>query len=80
MNPTVFLNGEFVDAESARVSVWDGGWLHGAGLFETMRAYHGRIFRLDAHLDRLMASAEKLLFPIERPDQSILRRFGPRRG
>ena len=64
----VFLNGGLVEAAEAQISVWDGGWLHGAGLFETMRAAHGRIFRLDAHLERLMASAGQLLIPLERPD------------
>ena len=75
MTRTVFLNGGFADADQARISVWDGGWLHGAGLFETMRAYRGRIFRLDAHLDRLMASAAKLLFPLERPDLPLTSDF-----
>jgi len=72
---TVFLNGQFVSAEEARVSAWDGGWLHGAGLFETMRASQGRIFRLNAHLDRLAASAQKLLFPLERPDLPLTSDF-----
>jgi branched-chain amino acid aminotransferase len=67
MSNVVLLNGSFLAGADARLSVWDGGWLHGAGLFETMRAAHGRIFRLNAHLDRLMASAQKLLFPLEKP-------------
>ncbi len=64
MTSTVHLNGEFVDASSARVSVYDGGWLHGAGLFETMRAENRCVFRLESHLDRLSRSAEKLLVPV----------------
>jgi branched-chain amino acid aminotransferase len=68
MPQVVYLNGKLVPAAEAAVSVYDGGWLHGAGLFETMRAHRGRVFRLDAHLDRLMDSAARLLFPIERPD------------
>jgi branched-chain amino acid aminotransferase len=75
MSRTVFLNGTFTQASEAQVSIWDGGWLHGAGLFETMRAYHGRIFRQDAHLERLMASAHKLLFPVERPDLPLTADF-----
>ena len=71
----VFLNGQLVAAEEAKVSVFDGGFLHGAGLFETMRADFGRIFRLDAHLDRLLASAEKLGLPIERPDLPLTSDF-----
>lgn len=62
----VLFNGEIVDADSARLSVFDGGWLHGAGLFETMRAENGRVFRLEAHLDRIRRSAAVLLRPIER--------------
>lgn len=68
MSGVVFVNGEFLPDSEAHLSVWEGGWLHGAGLFETMCARYGRIFRLDAHLDRLMASAVKLLFSVERPD------------
>ena len=50
------------------VSVFDGGWLHGAGLFETMRAENGRVFRLQSHLERLRRSAERILRPIDRED------------
>ena len=64
---TVYFNGSFVPEDEAKVTVYDGGWLHGAGLFETMRAENGRVFRLDAHLERLRGSAVKLLLPIE-PD------------
>ena len=66
MNETVFLNGAFVPASEAQVSVFDGGFLHGAGLFETLRAENGTPFRLEAHIDRLRRSAEQLLRPIER--------------
>ncbi len=52
----------------ASIRVSDGGWLHGAGLFETMRAENGRVFRLARHLARLRASAEKLLTPISLDD------------
>lgn len=83
MSPVIFQNGHWIEAADASVSVFDGGWLHGAGLFETMRAEFGTVFRLDAHLDRLMNSAAKLLFPIERPDlpltadiATLLRRNG----
>jgi len=75
MSAVVFVNGEFLPAEQARLSVWEGGWLHGAGLFETMRAFRGRIFRLDAHLERMMDSAVKLLFSVERPDLPLTTDF-----
>lgn len=61
MGEKVFLNDGIVDIENARVPVSDGGLLYGAGLFETMRANNGVVFRLDFHLDRLLSSADKLL-------------------
>ncbi|MFQ5459125.1 MAG: aminotransferase class IV [Myxococcota bacterium] len=66
MSAVVYLNGSFVPVGEARIGVRNGGWLHGAGLFETMRAEHGRVFRVEKHLDRLIASAEKLLVPVDR--------------
>ena len=66
MTPQVLYNGAFLSEREASIGVDDGGWLHGAGLFETMRAENGRIFRLESHMQRLMKSAAKLLRPIER--------------
>ena len=54
----VFLNGKFTPSRLAKVSVFDRGFLYGDGLFETMRAYNGKIFRLDAHLERLFKSLD----------------------
>lgn len=56
----VWLNGRIVPAADARVSVFDAGFLHGIGWFETLRAYNGRAFRLDAHIERLRRSAAAL--------------------
>jgi len=56
----VFLNDRLVDMEQAQVSVTDGGFLYGAGLFETMRSRSGVVFRLQDHLDRLLLSAATL--------------------
>jgi len=64
----VYLNGEFVPISLATVSVTDGGWLHGAALFETMRAENGRVFRLESHVGRLLRSAAKLLRPVDRAE------------
>lgn len=55
----VYLNGQFVPADQATVSVFDAGLLHGVGLFETMRSYNGRVFRGQMHLERLYVSAEE---------------------
>ncbi|MDO8885491.1 aminotransferase class IV [Candidatus Oleimmundimicrobium sp.] len=54
----VFLNGEFIPGHLAKISIFDRGFLFGDGLFETMRAYNGKIFRLDAHLKRLLKSLD----------------------
>jgi branched-subunit amino acid aminotransferase/4-amino-4-deoxychorismate lyase len=55
-----FLNGKMVPPEQALVSAEDSGLQHAVGLFETMAARHGRVFRLDAHLARLARSAAEL--------------------
>jgi len=60
MPEKVFVNNELVNTEDARISAGDSGFLYGAGLFETMRAYNGTVFRLDDHLDRLLSSAKAL--------------------
>ena len=75
MTPMIFFNGAFVPRDAAHVGVHNGGWLHGAGLFETMRAENGRVFRLRAHLDRLSRSAEALLRPVDPawlPDDAVV--------
>ncbi|MEC4684171.1 MAG: aminodeoxychorismate lyase [Nitrospirota bacterium] len=56
----VYLNGEYIQESEARVSVFDRGFLYGDGLFETMRAYEGHIFRLNQHLQRLFKGLEVL--------------------
>lgn len=56
----VHLNGRLVPRFEARLSPFDHGFLYGYGLFETMRAYDGHIFRLDSHLTRLRCSAESV--------------------
>lgn len=62
--PTVFLNGLFIPLASARVSVLDRGFSYGDGLFETMRSYEGKIFRLDAHLRRLYQSLDLIYLSV----------------
>jgi branched-chain amino acid aminotransferase len=62
--PTVWINGSFVDEESAAVSVRDTGLLHAAGVFTTMRAYGGKVFRVADHLGRLCGSCQALSIPI----------------
>jgi branched-chain amino acid aminotransferase group I len=60
MDEIVYLNGRLVPRTEAGLSPFDHGFLYGYGLFETMRAYNGHIFRLDSHLTRLRCSAESI--------------------
>ncbi len=60
MDDIVYFNGALMPRGKARLSPFDRGFLYGYGLFETMRSYGGRVFRLDRHLARLMRSAQKL--------------------
>ncbi|MDD3315232.1 MAG: branched-chain-amino-acid transaminase [Syntrophaceticus sp.] len=64
MGLIIYLNGEFVDEEEAKVSVFDHGVLYGDGIFEGIRAYNGRVFRLDEHINRLYESAKSILLDI----------------
>ncbi len=72
MSEKVFLNDQLVDAESAQISIHDVGLLHGIGLFETMRAYGGKVFRLADHLDRLFDSAKALQIHISQQRKTII--------
>jgi len=64
MSPVVYVDGEFVEKEHARVSVFDHGFLYGDGVFEGIRAYSGRVFRLDEHVRRLYRSARAIMLDI----------------
>jgi branched-chain amino acid aminotransferase len=65
MEQIVCLNGSLVPRSQAKISPFDLGFLYGYGLFETMRAYSGRVFRLDKHLERLSKSAKALSLPLD---------------
>ena len=60
MGAVIYVNGRFVSKNEATVSVYDHGFLYGDGVFEGIRVYQGRIFKLDAHVDRLFESAHTL--------------------
>lgn len=60
----VYLNGSFVDAADAKISVFDHGVLYGDGVFEGIRLYEGNVFKLDEHLERLELSAHAILLPM----------------
>lgn len=54
----VYIDGAFLKADEARVSVWDHGYLYGDSVFEGIRAYNGKIFKLGEHVERLFESAK----------------------
>lgn len=54
----VYLNGKFLNARDAKISVFDPGFLYGDGIFETMRTYQGKIWQMQEHLERLYESAK----------------------
>lgn len=60
MPTTIWINGEYKTRDQASVSVFDHGLLYGDGVFEGIRAYGGRIFRLSEHIDRLYSSAKSI--------------------
>jgi branched-chain amino acid aminotransferase len=71
MSLKVYLNGQFVDKEQASVSVFDHGFLFGDGIFEGMRSYGGRVFRLEEHLRRLWDSAKSIWLQIPLTRQAM---------
>ena len=68
----VWLNGELVDNENAKVSVHDHGTLYGDGVFEGIRVYGGRIFQCAAHVDRLFSSAKAIRLAVPYTKQEIV--------
>lgn len=71
MEEIVFLNDAFLPLNDAKISVEDYGFLFGYGIFETMRAYNGRVFHLDDHLERLKKSADRLGIPVRISDLAV---------
>ncbi len=60
----IFMDGKLVDERNAKISVFDHGLLYGDGVFEGIRAYNGRVFKLKEHIDRLFYSAKAILLDI----------------
>ena len=69
----VYVDGQFVPAEEARISVFDHGFLYGDGIFEGIRAYNGRVFKLKEHIDRLFCSAKSILLNVPLSHAEIMR-------
>ncbi|MGH8572300.1 MAG: branched-chain-amino-acid transaminase [Gammaproteobacteria bacterium] len=70
--PTIWLDGKWYDRETAMVSVYDHGLLYGDGVFEGIRVYGGKIFRLTEHLDRLYDSAKAIWLTIPMAKQEMV--------
>lgn len=67
-----WVNGQLVDDNAATISLHDTGLLHGAGLFTTMRAYNGIVFRIEDHLRRLRSSCSALTIPLTWKDEELI--------
>ncbi len=69
----VFIDGKYYDERAAKISVFDHGLLYGDGIFEGIRAYNGRVFKLREHIDRLFCSAKAILLEIPMSRAQIMR-------
>ncbi len=69
----VFINGTLYDKDDAKISVYDHGLLYGDGVFEGIRSYGGKVFRMQEHLDRLWDSAKALWLEIPTSKQQMAR-------
>jgi branched-chain amino acid aminotransferase len=78
----VFLDGQWLDKTTAKISVFDHGLLYGDGVFEGMRVYAGKTFRLREHVDRLYDSAQAILLtiPMTREEMISITEEGVRRA
>jgi len=70
--PTVWLDGKWYDRQTATVSVYDHGLLYGDGVFEGIRVYGGKIFKLSEHIDRLYDSAKAIWLTIPMPKDEMV--------
>jgi branched-chain amino acid aminotransferase len=64
MSFKVYIDGQLYAKEDAKISVYDHGLLYGDGVFEGIRSYGGKVFRMEAHLERLWNSAKAILLTI----------------
>src|SRR5688572_22041393 len=67
----IYISGKLYSKEDAKISVYDHGLLYGDGVFEGLRSYGGKVFRLKAHLDRLWDSAKAILLTIPMSQEAL---------
>jgi branched-chain amino acid aminotransferase len=72
MSLKIYISGKLYDKDDAKISVYDHGLLYGDGVFEGIRSYGGKVFRMDEHLDRLWDSAKAiwLQIPLSKPEMA----------
>jgi branched-chain amino acid aminotransferase len=68
----IYIDGKYFDERDARISVFDHGLLYGDGIFEGIRAYNGRVFKLKEHIDRLFWSAKSILLKLPMAHADIM--------
>ena len=69
----IYIDGKYYSEQNAKISVFDHGLLYGDGIFEGIRAYHGRVFKLKEHIDRLFCSAKAILLAVPMPRAEVMR-------
>ena len=75
MGLKVWLDGKYYDQDEAKVSVFDHGLLYGDGVFEGIRSYNGKVFRLQEHVKRLYDSAKAILLKIPMTQDEMIRQI-----
>jgi len=69
----IFIDGKYFDEKTAKISVFDHGLLYGDGVFEGIRAYNGRVFKLREHIDRLFCSAKAILLTLPMSREALIK-------
>jgi branched-chain amino acid aminotransferase len=69
----IYIDGKFYDQKNAKISVFDHGLLYGDGIFEGIRAYNGRVFKLAEHVERLFCSAKAILLKMPLAPEQVTR-------
>ena len=69
----IYINGKYYDRENAKISVFDHGLLYGDGVFEGIRSYNRRVFKLKEHIDRLFESAQSIMLKIPLTKEQMIK-------
>jgi branched-chain amino acid aminotransferase len=69
----IYINGKFYEKENAKISVFDHGLLYGDGVFEGIRSYDRRVFKLKEHIDRLFESSQSIMLKIPLTKEQLIK-------